>query len=196
MAKYTGYINVGHSTYDEWQNNTNGNGYNVDLQNGCQCWDLISLFYYNIGFPAGYPILTNSAMYTMWNNRSQNVGYGGVTYFDLITNVNDIKKGDIIVFNYTASNPYGHAGFATVNYNDWTPDPNEPYEFPILSQNNGGTPDPDGGSYTNIHGYDIRLFLGAFRFKAWQPTPTPNLRKVSKTKFPFFITANKRRGSW
>lgn len=193
MARYSGYVSVGYNTYNEWETNTNGNGYDVDGYYGCQCWDFISLFYYNIGFPTGYPILTNSNMYTMWNNRLQNIAYNGTTYFDLITNVNDIKQGDIIVFNYTGSNPYGHAGFATIDYSNWTPDPNQPYEFPILSENNGGTPDPQGGAYVNIHGYDIRLFLGAFRYKGWVVTPIGITRKPSKTKFPFVLYARKFR---
>lgn len=200
MAKYTGYISVSHNTYLAWQNATNGNGYDVDGYYGCQCWDFISLFYYNVGFPAGYPILTNSQMYTMWTNRSQNVSYNGTTYFDLITSVNDIKQGDIIIFNASQSNPYGHAGFATVNYSSWTPDPNDPYEFPILSENNGGTADPAGGAYTNVHGYDIRLFMGAFRYREWHttpPTPTPSYHSTGrKGKFPFFITVNRRRENW
>lgn len=178
MAKYTGYVTIPHGSYAEWKTATNGNGYDFDPLEGygCQCYDLAVEFWWNIGFPPGYPIITSSSAYTMWNNRVANASYNGTTYFDLITNVNDIKQGDVIVFNYTGANPYGHVGWADTDYNAWTPDPNDPYEFPVLSQNNGGTPDPVGGAYTNIHGYDIRLFLGAFRYRAWHTTPpTPVL---------------------
>lgn len=195
MAYYTGYVTIPHSTYNEWKNETNGNGYNFDNTYGCQCYDLAAEFWWNVGFPAGYPIITNSSAYTMWANRIANASYNGVTYFDLITNVQDIKRGDIVVFNYTGSNPYGHVGFADVNYTDsgWTYP-----EMPILSQNNQGTPDPQGGAYTNVHGYDIRLFLGAFRYRAWHTTPpTPTSSYTSKRQgFKWVLYANKLREKW
>ena len=191
MTKYVGYVDVPHATYSEWKSNTNGNGYDIDGAYGCQCWDFASLFWQNIGFPMGYPQLLNSKAYTMWNLRNLNSGYQAVTYFDLIYNVNDVQQGDIIVFNYTSNNEYGHVGFADVDYGNWTPDPNQPYEFPILSENNQGTPDPSGGAYVNIHGYDIRLFLGAFRYKGWHPTPpTPT---YVRSKYPFILLSRRRR---
>ncbi len=197
MAYYTGYVAIPHSSYNEWKSETNGNGYNFDNTSGCQCYDLATEFWWNVGFPAGYPIITSSAAYTMWNNRSANVSYNGVTYFDLITNINQLRRGDIIVFDQTEANPYGHVGFAVVDYDAWTPDPSSPNEFPVLSQNNGGTPDPQGGAYTNVHGYDIRLFLGAFRYREWHTTPpTPPLPSGSTTKrrgFKWVLYANKLR---
>lgn len=192
MAKYTGYVTLPVDSYANWKAATNGNGFDFDYSYGCQCYDLAVEFWWNVGFPPGYPIITNSSAYTMWNNRFSNIAYGGTTYFDLINNVNDIKQGDVIVFNFTNSNPYGHVGFADVNYNDWVPDPNQPYEFPILSENNQGTPDPAGGAYTNVHGYDIRLFLGAFRYKSWG-TPTPPVPS-KRSKFPWVLYARKLRG--
>lgn len=192
MTIYVGYVDVPHGTYDEWRNTTNGNGYNIDNSYGCQCWDFASLFWRNIGFPAGYPHITSSSAYTMWGLRDQNVAYGGVTYFDLVYNISEVKRGDIMVFNYTSSNPYGHVGFADEDFATWTPDPNQPYEFPILSENNGGTPDPQGGAVTNIHGYDYRLFIGAFRFRDWNVEPTPT-EEIVKSKFPWVLYANKIR---
>jgi len=192
MAYYTGYVEIPHSTYLEWRNATNGNGYNFDSTYGCQCYDLAAEFWWNVGFPPGYPIISASSAYTMWNNRLQNISYNGVTFFDIIERVEDVKMGDVIVFNYTGSNPYGHVGFADVDYSNWVPDPNEPYEFPILSENNQGTPDPQGGAYTNIHGYDIRLFLGAFRYKAWH-TPAPVVRSKTTKRFPWVLYARKLR---
>ncbi|MBR5795292.1 MAG: CHAP domain-containing protein [Erysipelotrichaceae bacterium] len=191
MAYYTGYVVIPHQTYFQWRFNTEGNGYNFDSQHGCQCYDLAAEFWWNVGFPAGYPIITSSSAYTMWDNRLSNVSYNGVTYFDLVENVSDIKQGDVIVFNYNQVNPYGHVGFADVDYASWTPDPTQPYEFPILSQNNQGTPDPQGGAYTNIHGYDIRLFLGAFRYREWNQSPTPVITNASK--FPWVLYARKLR---
>lgn len=198
MAKYYGYVNVPHSTYNEWRNTVNGNGYDVDGYYGCQCYDLVLLFWWNVGFPQGYPVSgipgqgnTGNA-YDIWTYRSYNTSYNGTTYFDIITNLSDVKRGDVIVFNQFPGNTFGHVGFADVDYSSWTPDPNQPYEFPILSENNQGAPDPSGGAYTNIHGYDIRLFLGAFRYKAWEVTPpVPPIRTTSK--FKWVLYANKLR---
>lgn len=190
MAKYTGYIPVAHSSYAEWKLTTNGNGYDVDGSYGCQCWDFASLFWYNVGFPTGYPLITASSAYTMWENRAQNISYNGTTYFDLVDNLADVKQGDVMVFNYTTINPFGHVGFADRDYTGWdTTD----YEFPILSENNQGTPDPAGGAYVNVHGYDTRLFLGAFRYREWQqPTPpTPSSR--TKNHFKWVLYSNKLR---
>lgn len=189
MAKYYGYVTVPHNTYLAWESNTLNNGYDVDSTYGCQCWDFASLFWWNVGFPTGYPLITASSAYTMWNLREQNRAYNGTTYFDIIYNLADVKQGDVMVFNYTASNPYGHVGFATRDYAGWDP---TDYEFPILSENNQGIPDPAGGAYVNIHGYDTRLFLGAFRYKEWiQPVPPTPTGRTSK--FPWFIYANKLR---
>ena len=193
MTKYTGYVDVPHDSYAEWKAATNGNGYDIDGYYGCQCWDFASLFWRNLGFPAGYPIITSSSAYTMWENRLANQILNGTIIFDLITNINDIKQGDVIVFNYNSSNPYGHVGFADVDYASWTPDPLQPFEFPILSENNGGTPDPSGGAYVNVHGYDLRLFLGAFRYKGWETSPITLRKQISQSKFPWAIYARKLR---
>ena len=196
MAKYWGYVLVQHETYLAWKNATNGNGYDVDSTYGCQCWDFASLFWYNVGFGTGYPLLNGVNAYTMWDRRYENISHNGVQVFDLVTNINDIQQGDIMVFNANQYNPFGHVGFADQDFASWTPDPSQPYEFPVLSENNGGYPDPAGGAYVNIHGYDYRLFLGAFRYKEWvrpvPPHPTVT-HKPSKKRFPWCIYARKFR---
>lgn len=195
MAYYTGYVTLPVTSYESWKNAVLSNGYNFDNTYGCQCYDLAVEFWWNVGFPQGYPIITSSSAYTMWNNREANASYNGTVYFDLIYNLADVKKGDVMVYAGTTSNPYGHVGFADRDYAGWD---TSDYEFPILSQNNGGTPMPQGGTDTNVHGYDTRLFLGAFRLKDWHPTPTPTpiSRKPVTNHFPFFITAERRRNGW
>lgn len=192
MAYYTGYVTLPVTSYDDWKTVTNGNGFNFDNTYGCQCYDLAVEFWWNVGFPQGYPIITNSSAYTMWNNRMQNIAYNGTTYFDLVYNLADVRKGDVMVFAGTSSNPYGHVGFADRDYAGWNP---SDYEFPILSENNGGTPDPQGGAYTNVHGYDTRLFLGAFRLKSWH-TVVPVTPTLARSKFPFVLYANRLRSKY
>ena len=193
MTKYIGYVDIPHGSYQEWRDATLGNGYDIDGSYGCQCWDFASEFWRNVGFPAGYPTITLSSAYTMWENRLDNIGYDGVIYFDLVYLLDDVKRGDIIVYNYFSSNPYGHVGFADEDYATWHAANPGNYEFPILSENNGGTPDPDGGAYTNVHGYDTRLFLGAFRYKAWHPK-LPQTKKKSEG-FNWAIYARKLRNN-
>ena len=192
MAIYSGYVLVPHNTYLAWKTNTLNNGYNVDGAYGCQCWDFAATFWYNVGFPQGYPHITSSSAYTMWALRDQNTTYNGVVYFDLIYNLADVKQGDIIVYDQFSANPYGHVGFADEDYATWHANNPSSYEFPILSQNNGGTPDPAGGALANVHGYDTRLFLGAFRYRGWI-SPQPS--SIRRGKFPWVLYANKLRSN-
>ena len=192
MAKYYGYVVIPHDTYLAWKNATLNNGYDVDSAYGCQCWDFAAEFWYNVGFPQGYPHITQSSAYTMWQLREENASYNGTTYFDLIYNLDDVKQGDVMVFNQFSANPYGHVGFADEDYSTWYSNNPGSYEFPILSENNQGIPDPAGGAYVNVHGYDTRLFLGAFRYKAWHTTP-PTPSYTRRTKFPWVLYANRIR---
>lgn len=182
MPKYTGYVTLPTDSYASWKATVNGNGYDVDSTYGCQCWDLAAEFWWNVGFPQGYPTLagTHSA-YGVWDDRETNAG----DKFDLIYNASDLQRGDVIVFNYYASNPYGHIGFADEDYNGTN-------TILILSENNGGIPDPDGGAYTNVNTYSLTHFRGAFRYKAWHTTPpTPPTPTDARKRFPWVLYARK-----
>lgn len=199
MAKYTGYVTLPHGTYEQWRLATNLNGFDADGAYGCQCYDLVLEFWYNVGFPQGYPVSgipgqgnTGNA-YDIWTYRQYNVSYNGVNYFDLITNLDDVQKGDILIYDQFSGNPYGHVGFADEDYSSWHAANPGSYEFPILSENNGGFPDPLGGAYTNIHGYDTRLFLGAFRYKEWHIIPPTTVKPYKRHRFKWILYARKLR---
>ena len=174
-----GYVTLPVYSYDVWRNAVNGNGYDADNSFGDQCWDLTAEFWYNVGFPQGYPTLagTHSA-YGAWDDRVANAG----DKFDLIYNKVDIKRGDVIVFNYFPGNAYGHIGFADEDYNGTN-------GIQILSQNNGGTPYGQGGTFTNINSYDLLHFRGAFRLKDWYIPPIV----PRHGSFPWVLYANKLR---
>ena len=104
MSYNTGYVTLPVTSYSAWKQATNGNGYNFDNSYGCQCYDLVVEFWWNVGFPQGYPVITNSSAYTMWNNREQNKAYNGVVYFDLIYNLADVKQGDVLVKKQATNN--------------------------------------------------------------------------------------------
>lgn len=193
MAFYTGYITIPHSTYDEWKNAVAGNGYNADGYYGDQCWDLTAEFWYNVGFPQGFPHTgANHYASECWTvSRSENISYNGTQYFDLIYNLSDVKRGDVVVFDGTVDNPPGHIGFADSDFNPSTP-------LSILGQNQGtgGVPtpevNPEGGTTANVNTLNASEFLGAFRFKGWQPIPpTPTSR--GKTHFKWVLYARKLR---
>lgn len=190
MAFYTGYITLPITSYAVWKNAVLGNGYDADGSYGDQCWDLAAEFWYNVGFPQLYPQTgPNGYAYECWTvSRFNNIGYNGETYFDLITNFEELKTGDIIVFAGTSSYPAGHIAFADENYN-----PEKGGVISILGQNQGtgGTPtpvvNPNGGTTANVKNFSLMNFLGAFRYKGWE---TPPITK-SKSHFKWVLVSRK-----
>ena len=196
MSFYTGYQLIPINTYLAWKNAVAGNGYDADGSYGDQCWDLCAEFWYNVGFPQGYPLTgTNHYASECWTqNRNNNIAYNGTTYFQLIYNLTDVKQGDIVVYNGTTSNPPGHIGFADEDY-----DPSKGGYLAILGQNQGtgGTPPPDfnpaGGTTANVKDlYTATDFLGAFRYIPWNE-PVPPTPTQYKQKFPWVLYARKLR---
>lgn len=180
-----GYVDVPHQNYDEWKTNTIGREFDLDGSYGCQCWDYASLFWRNVGFPAGYPLTGGlHYAYQCWTeSRIQNSAYNGTVYFDLIDGVAMIKKGDVIVMNGTSANPPGHITFADEDYDGsgyiWCVGQNQSGNHPL------GTP-------VTRNRLGLQDFLGAFRYKPWHttpPTPTP----VRRGRFPWVLYARKLR---
>lgn len=198
MAFYTGYVVLPTNTYLAWKNAVAGNGYDADGHYGDQCWDLCAEFWYNVGFPTGYPLTgPNHSAYECWTvNRNNNISYGGTQYFDLIDNLANVKQGDVVVFNHNSDNSAGHIGFADEDYN-----PSKNGYIAILGQNqgSGGVPpaiaNPAGGTTANVKDLYVQVdFLGAFRFRAWHTTPTPVTPTVlRKGKFKWVLYADKLR---
>lgn len=192
---------VPHSTYVEFRNFVNGNGYDVDGMFGYQCWDGVDLLYQQSDI--------GQYLYTRYNFDPSDLSYSGVKWcwlyaqaraangsghFSEVTRVEDIKQGDVIVFNgpigtYATT---GHIGFADTDYNGTD-------YIPILGQNQGPGSNPQTGSPFNIiNSYLGTAFLGGFRYDAWEnpvpPTPTPTTTKWKKEKFPWPVAWNNWRG--
>ena len=182
MAFYTGYVTLPTNTYLAWKNAVNGNGYDADGYYGCQCWDLAAEFWWNVGFPQGYPVTQqggNGSAWMCWTySREINKG----DKFDLIYNLSDVKQGDVIVWDGTTSFPDGHIGFADEDYDGSG-------QIAVLGQNQGtgGTPPPishpNGGTTANVKKLGTANFLGAFRYREWENPPTPVLRTSGKFKW-------------
>ena len=104
--------------------------------------------------------------------------------FSLIFDINQVKRGDIIVFNRSGSFYTGHIGYADEDYNGSG-------RINVLGQNQGqgigsGTP-------SNVVNMSVLNFLGAFRNSNWKvipPTPTPTSRK---SNFPWVLYSRKLR---
>lgn len=178
-----GYSNIAHGTFLIWKINTLGRAFDLDSSFGCQCWDYASLFWRNVGFPVGYPLTGPLGYaYECWSvNRNVNAG----TTFDLINNKSSIQEGDIIVLDAGPLNPAGHIAFADEDYNGTD------YIYAI-GQNQGGEPDPSGGTPVTRNQIGLDRFLGAFRYKAWHTTPpVPTLAGGVKKRFPWVLYTRK-----
>lgn len=182
-----GYSDIAHDSYATWKANTIGHEYDLDGNYGCQCWDYASLFWRNVGFPAGYPQTgVNHYASECWSqNRLINAG----STFELIYNLTNVKQGDVVVLDGNSANPPGHITFADEDYDG------SGYLW-CLGQNQGGTVLPGGGTAVTRNHLGMSLFLGAFRYKAWHttpPTPTPVTRSKRNDKFKWVLYANKLR---
>ena len=190
--QHNGWQTVTVASYADFKAVVNNNGWDLDGAFGDQCYDIAFLLWYSLGFPQGYPVNGGTGnAYDIWTQRNSNISYNGITYFTIINNLSDVKQGDVLIYDQFSGNPYGHIGLADEDYSSWSAAHPGNYEFPILSENNQGTPYAGGGTYANIHGYDTRLFLGAFRVVAWQPSPPPTI--TTRHHFPWVLYANKLR---
>lgn len=184
MTQYNGLVTVDISSFEAFKNEVNGNGYNVDGVFGNQCVDMAKLLAGNAGraFPY-WKSDPDGYAYEGWTVTS-NREYNAADYFDLVYNKADVKEGDLVVIQATTSNPYGHIAFATT---DWTALTNEAF---LLGQNQVN-PSATVGHPNTITLINVSSFLGAFRFRAWQPTPPPPA--TTETKFNWALYARKLR---
>ena len=103
--------------------------------------------------------------------------------FIQIPNVNEIKRGDIVVFNRAGSFYTGHIGYADEDYNGSG-------RINILGQNQGqGTA---SGTPSNVVNFSIANILGAFRNTNWKPAPQPT-PTTKKSHFPWVLYSKKFR---
>lgn len=181
MAQYNGYVAVPHNSYNAWRAATLGNGYNVDFSFGDQCWDYCALLYhqYNLTLvtkPGG------GVAADCWNiSRKVN----SRTPFKSITGKENIKRGDIIVLNKSASSSTGHIAFADEDYRK-KGDKN--YIWTL------GQAPTKHGLYGGVHRdqFSLNNFLGIFRNTLWDsdpgptpPTPPTPAKEKQKRKFPW-----------
>lgn len=177
MADYRGYRQVTHNSYDAWRAATIGNRYDVDYYPSSQpyqCWDYCALLY----FQYGRTLRTKAGGGTAadcWNYSRQ---YNSQTPFISLVGKQNIKRGDILVFDATPTSTTGHIGFADENYNGTN-------TIKLLSEN------WDGNTTVHVANKSLSNFLGIFRNTLWDMTPPPTPpapeSTIKKRKFPWAV---------
>ena len=184
---------VPHSTYTEFKNAVNGRGFDMDGHYGYQCWDGVELLYQqpDIGqhlYTAfNFDTSLSSGVKTCWLYAPARA-INGSGHFSEVTNVQDIKQGDIIVLNQYSGwyGSTGHIGFADEDYNGTD-------YINILGQNQGAG-DPQYGSPFNVmRSYLGAAFLGVFRYDGWASTPPTPPIPAKRSNFPWVLYARKLR---
>ena len=155
-----------------------GLGYDVDGYYGYQCWDLAAELWMNIPefrnsglWPHTGPNLAAMECWTV--SRDANAG----SSFDLIYNLSDVKRGDVIVLGPSAISNVGHIAFADEDYTTGS-------YLNLLGQNQVN-PDFYYGHVPTITSLNVSAFLGAFRFKDWITPPTPTVTEEERKHFPW-----------
>lgn len=173
MAQYNGYVSLPHDTYQQWRDATLGNGFDADNTYQNQCWDLPAELWYQYGLrlitrPGG-----NGTAEDCWLiSREQNA----VPPFIAVYGVENIRRGDVVVFRGTTSYPTGHIAFADQDYESGMASMN------FLGQNQGqGSSNP-----SNIANLSLTNFLGIFRNINWNQ-PVPPTPEEKKRKFPWVV---------
>ena len=172
MADYHGYRQVEHNTYDSWRTATIGNRYDVDNYPASQpymCWDYCALLY----FQYGRTLFTRTGGGTAadcWNISRQ--ANSQPPFISLVGKQN-IRRGDMLVFDVTPTSSTGHIGFADEDYNGTD-------TIALLSEN------WNGNTTVHVANKSLSNFLGIFRNTKWfsGPTPEPTAR-TKKRNFPW-----------
>ena len=147
-------------SYDSFKNTVLGKGYDVDGKFGYQCWDGASLLWNQLGMTLytqySYYGSGSAGVRTCWENKTLRKINAG-TRFTLITDVTDIRRGDVLVFGSSSS---GHICFADESYRDGMSRIN------ILGQNQTN-PNNTTGHVFDVISMSLSSFLGAFRYNGW-----------------------------
>lgn len=155
-------------------------GYDVDGYYGYQCWDLAAELWMNLPEFANSGLWPhtgpNSAAMECWTvSRTENAGDS----FNLIYNLSDVKRGDVIVIGPSAVSSVGHIAFADENYNG--------SNYMNLLGQNQVNPDLTYGHIPTVTNLNVSAFLGAFRLKSWTPTPPHPGTSTRTSRLPLIM---------
>lgn len=174
------------SSYDTFRSDAltragQGLGYDVSGYYGYQCWDLAAELWMNLSEFAGHGLYPqtgpNYAAAECWTvSRTQNAGNS----FDLIYDLREVKRGDVIVLGASAISDVGHIAFADSDYNIIVESTGR---MDLLGQNQVN-PSLYYGHIPTVTNLSVTAFLGAFRYKGWEQ-PEPETPTETKKHFPW-----------
>lgn len=171
MAQINGYVPVAHQSYDAWRAATWGNGYNVDFMYGNQCWDFCALLWWQYGLQLVTKPGGGAAADCWLVSRNTNAR----PPFISLTGKENIKRGDVLVWNRSNIHYSGHIAFADEDYN--------PNKNTIASY--GANQGQGIYGAVNVVEQSYTGFLGIFRNTNWDSSPTPPTPSESTTKKHF-----------
>lgn len=198
-TQVNGRVNLAQSSYDtynHWRSYALSHGVNFDGWYGNQCWDLPALLWWQYGLYLVTRPQGNGAAYMCWTISRYTNARGP---FKSIDGIQNIKRGDCLVFNRSSFSSVGHICFADTDYSGRYYDrANGCWRLDCLGQNQGqGT---GWGVPSKVVGINTAQFLGIFRNTKWDgstPTPTPSpdtpVSALGEGNFPWHLYARKLR---
>ena len=192
MGQVNGYVKIANSnynTYDHWRAFCLSNGINVDYYAGNQCFDQPALLWWQYNLYLTTRPQGNGSAYMCWT-ISKNIN--ARSPFIAVEGVENIQRGDCLVFNKSGWSSNGHICFADADYSQRVYS-NGAWRIPCLGQNQGqGTA---SGTTSNIVNQNLSSFLGIFRNTNWtgSPSPTPPPVGYNKGKYNFVLYNRKRK---
>lgn len=191
MAQYNGPVTVDISSWAAFKNATMGNGYNVDYAYGDQCVDYFKLLNYNLGYPFPYAETgTLGYAYEMWTDPVSKAFNQGTEY-DLVTNINDLQIGDMVILGPSSVSEYGHN--AIIDSGLITNPSGLTGVYAYMVGQNQVNPNPTTGHEVTRTLLNVGGFLGAYRLRRWNQTPpTPPIIIHKKTHFPWYLVTRKK----
>ena len=191
-TQVNGLVYIGNNnfdTYDHWRSYCLTHGIDTDYFANNQCFDVPALLWYQYGLRLITRPQGNGSAYMCWTiSKDANAQ----PPFIAVEGVENIKRGDCIVFNRSPRHSAGHIGFADADYADRVYSKGA-WRIPTLGQNQGqGT-----GWWTpsNIVNQNLVDFLGIFRNTNWTSTPpTPPTPEIGYNKGKYnFVLFNRRK---
>lgn len=158
MESARGYT-VDITTPESFINATYGQCIYLNNPYGSQCYNTTALLMENqVGY---YPSTCGTGgAKGIWDCRDYNARGNGQTYYDLIYNAEDLRKGDIWVSH---NGEWGHTGIVA----DSPFYLNGVLYVPLYSTNQGGKNCEYGGQASNIINMSTATFSGGLRWSGW-----------------------------
>lgn len=154
-------------------------GYDIDGDGGLFAWDLGA----NLMMNAGHETFWTRAMVTGDNGSANQYTWVATTWtyeearnrnaaapFTAVSNINNIERGDLVIWGVASVTATGHCGFADENF------ANGKTTISTLGQNQTD-PDYTYGHVATINNLSKAGIVGAFRYTPWNggsPVDPPN----------------------